>query len=133
MCSSKIPLKSPGPGPSLTLTLIDTPDRMIKQVRVRSGDWPAARHIGRCAAPPANHRCADQKRQRTDNQDPLSTGSSRSVLSHCEGGGVFSLPPFPLFSSVPIPSPLPLNPTSSFLPSPSPYLSFAPLISPSLP
>jgi len=25
---------------------------------LRSGDWPAARHIGRCAAPPANHRCA---------------------------------------------------------------------------
>ena len=24
---------------------------------LRSGDWPAARHIGRCAAPPANHRC----------------------------------------------------------------------------
>jgi len=22
----------------------------------RSGDWLAARHIGRCAAPPANHR-----------------------------------------------------------------------------
>ena len=25
---------------------------------LRSGDWPAARHIGRCAAPPANHHCA---------------------------------------------------------------------------
>ena len=24
----------------------------------RSGDWPAARHIGRGAATPANHRCA---------------------------------------------------------------------------
>jgi len=23
----------------------------------RSGDWPAARHIGRCAAPRANNRC----------------------------------------------------------------------------
>ena len=25
---------------------------------LRSGDWPAVRHIGRCAAPPANQRCA---------------------------------------------------------------------------
>ena len=24
----------------------------------RSGDWPAARRIDRCAAPPANYRCA---------------------------------------------------------------------------
>ena len=24
----------------------------------RTGDWPAARRIGRCAAQPANHRCA---------------------------------------------------------------------------